>query len=197
MTLRNIVGSWSFYKKTLVIAVPVLVQNLITNIVNMVDNMMVGQIGTEQMSGVAIVNQLFFMFNLAIFGALSGAGIFCAQFFGKKDMEGVKNTFRLKLYACLITVGVGIVIFFGFGDELIRFYLHDAKEGIDLELTFQCARQYLHIMLIGIVPFALEQVYSSTLREGKEATVPMVSGIVAVVTNVIFNYFLMFGSTLQ
>lgn len=193
MTLKKLIGSWSFYKRTLVIAIPVLVQNLITNLVNMIDNMMVGQIGTEQMSGVAIVNQLMFVFNLAVFGALSGAGIFCAQFFGKKDMDGVRNTFRMKIYGSFFIVSIGILLFLIFGDELINFYLHDAKEGIDIALTFKYAKQYLLIMLIGLVPFAYEQVYSSTLREGKEATVPMVSGIIAVITNVVFNYFLIFG----
>ena len=86
--MKKLIGSWSFYKKTLVIAVPVMIQNLITNFVAMIDNIMVGQVGTEQMSGVAIVNQLLFVFNLTVFGAVSGASIFCAQFFGKKDYEG-------------------------------------------------------------------------------------------------------------
>ena len=88
---------------------------------------------------------------------------------------------------------LAIAIFLLFGDKLISMYLHDAAEGIDLGLTFGYAKQYLNIMLVGLVPFALEQVYSSTLREGRVANPPMVAGIVAVITNTILNYFLIFG----
>ena len=191
--MSRIIGSWSFYKRTLLIAVPIMIQNLITNFVALVDNIMVGQVGTEQMSGVSIVNQLLFVYNLTIFGALSGAGIFCAQFFGKKDDEGVRHTMRFKfLTGCAIT-GIGITVFLLLGDILIQNYLHDAEKGIDLELTFSCAKSYMQIMLVGLIPFALEQMYSSTLREGGRAMPPMVAGIVAVATNTLLNYLLIFG----
>lgn len=191
--MKKLIGPWKFYKKTLVIAIPVMIQNLITNFVAMIDNIMVGQVGTEQMTGVAIVNQLFFVFNLAIFGAISGAGIFCAQFFGKKDYEGVQNTFRFKLITAVIVTALGIVCFSVFGDSLIRSYLHDADKGIDLELTFLSAKQYMLIMFAGFIPFAIEQAYSGTLREGSIATPPMVAGIIAVITNTVLNYCLIFG----
>ncbi|MBQ8613309.1 MAG: MATE family efflux transporter [Ruminiclostridium sp.] len=191
--MSRLIGSWSFYKKTLMIAVPVMIQNLITNFVALIDNIMVGQVGTEQMSGVAIVNQIFFVYNLTIFGALSGAGIFCAQFFGKQDTEGVRHTFRFKLMTTLAIVVLGLCIFLFFGDNLITMYLHDAEEGIDLEATFGYAKQYMMIMLVGLVPFSFEQAYSTTLREGERATPPMVAGIAAVVTNTLLNYLLIFG----
>ncbi len=191
--MKKYIGSWSFYKKTLLIAIPIMVQNLITNFVALIDNIMIGSVGTEQMSGVAIANQLFFVFNLAIFGAVSGAGIFCAQFFGKKDYKGVRNTFRFKFITAAVITIIGCVLFIVFGDELIRFYLHDADKGIALEKTFLYSKEYMLIMLTGFVPFALEQVYSSTLREGGVATPPMVAGIVAVITNIVFNSLLIFG----
>ncbi len=191
--MSRLIGSWSFYRRTLLIAVPIMVQNLITNFVALIDNIMVGQVGTEQMSGVAIVNQVFFVFNLTLFGALSGAGIFCAQFFGKKDDDGVRHTFRFKLITAVLICIVGIAIFALFGDSLITMYLHNSEEDIDLELTFNCAKEYMMIMLIGLTPFALEQAYSSTLREGGTALPPMVAGIVAVVTNTLLNYLLIFG----
>ena len=191
--MGKLIGSWSFYKKTLMIAIPVMVQNLITNFVALIDNIMVGQVGTEQMSGVAIVNQLFFVYNLTIFGAISGAGIFCAQFFGKGDIEGVRNTFRFKILTVSVLTGIGIAVFLLFGDNLITMYLHDAEEGIDLAATFEYAKRYMLIMLIGLVPFSFEQAYSSTLREGEIATPPMAAGIVAVVVNTVLNYLLIFG----
>ena len=85
MFLKKFFGDKAFYKMTLSVAFPIMLQNIITNFVSLLDNIMVGALGTEQMSGVSIVNQLIFVFNLALFGALSGAGIFTAQFYGKND----------------------------------------------------------------------------------------------------------------
>ncbi|MBR6761618.1 MAG: MATE family efflux transporter [Oscillospiraceae bacterium] len=186
-------GAWQFYKRTLLIAIPITIQNLITNFVALIDNIMVGQVGTEEMSGVAIVNQILFVFNITIFGVISGAGIFCAQFFGKEDHEGVRYTFRFKLQSALLITILGILIFLLLGDPLITMYLHDTEKGIDLEKTFFFAKEYLSIMLWGLVPFTLEQIYASTLREGGIATPPMVAGIIAVILNTVLNYLLIFG----
>ena len=82
MFLRSLIGDRAFYRKLFAVLVPILIHNLLTNFVSLLDNIMVGQVGTEPMSGVAIVNQLLFVFNLCIFGGLAGAGIFTAQFCG-------------------------------------------------------------------------------------------------------------------
>ncbi len=186
-------SSRRLYKKTLMIAVPVMVQNLITNFVALIDNIMVGLVGTEQMSGVAIANQILFVFNITVFGAISGAGIFCAQFFGKKDFKGVRDTFRFKIMSVTALTVVGLAIFIFFGERLISMYLHDVGKGIDVHQTLLYAKEYLAIMLIGLVPFALEQAYSGTLREGGIAVPPMLAGIAAVITNTVLNYLLIFG----
>ena len=85
--LRRYIGDKAFYRRVLGVALPIIIQNGITNFVSLLDNIMVGQVGTLQMSGVSIVNQLLFVFNLCVFGAVSGAGIFTAQFFGSQDHE--------------------------------------------------------------------------------------------------------------
>ena len=88
------------------ILMPILIQNVITNFVSMLDNIMVGQIGTEPMSGVAIVNQLVFVFNLCALGGVSGAGILTAQFYGKGDQEGIRQSVRVKLVIGLSILAV-------------------------------------------------------------------------------------------
>ena len=85
---KKLFGDKAFYAMVLGVAVPIIIQNGITNFVSLLDNIMVGRVGTEQMSGIAIVNQLLLVFNLAIFGAISGAGIFGAQFFGCGNHKG-------------------------------------------------------------------------------------------------------------
>ena len=191
--MKKFIGDKNFYKMVLIVAVPIMVQNGITNFVGLLDNIMVGLVGTEQMSGVAIVNQLLMIYNLSIFGAISGAGIFGAQFFGCKDHKGVKYIFRFKMYACLLLTVVGAGILYCRGEDLIMLYLHDEGGGQSLEAALTYGKQYLHVMLLGLLPFGVEQVYASTLRECGETVVPMKSGVIAVITNCMFNAVLIFG----
>ena len=114
------IGDKAFYGMILSIAIPMMIQNGITNFVNLLDNIMVGQLGTESMSGVAIANQLIFVFNLCVFGGISGAGIFCAQFFGSGNSEGVRQTFRFKLILCALLCVAFISIFMLFDDSCCR-----------------------------------------------------------------------------
>ena len=177
----------------LAIAVPIMVQNGITNLVNLLDNIMVGRLGTEQMSGVSIVNQLIFVYNICIFGGVSGAGIFTAQYFGQKDSEGVRYTFRFKLWMTTILT-VGAMLLFVFCDDLlINLYLSGSSDGGDLLAALEYGKKYLRIMLIGLPAFMILQVYASTLRECGETVVPMKAGMAAVLVNLVFNYFLIYG----
>ena len=186
-------GDKAFYKMVLTIALPIMIQNGITNFVGLLDNIMVGRIGTEQMSGIAIVNQLLLVFNLAIFGAISGVGIFGAQFFGCKNHKGVQQTFRFKLYVCAGIVLIGVAILIARGEPLILLYLHGEDNLQALQATLEYGKQYLWVMLIGLAPFAVEEIYASTLRECGETKVPMIAGTVAVFVNLGLNYVLIFG----
>lgn len=83
---RRFIGDKAFYRQTVMIVLPIIIQNTISNVVNLLDNVMVGQVGTLPMSAVAIVNQLLFVFNLCIFGGLAGPGIFSTQYAGAGDL---------------------------------------------------------------------------------------------------------------
>ncbi|MBP3352272.1 MAG: MATE family efflux transporter [Lachnospiraceae bacterium] len=191
---HKFIGDRAFYKMVLLVAVPIIVQNGITNFVGLLDNIMVGRVGTEQMSGVAIVNQLMMVFNISIFGAISGAGIFGAQFFGCKDFKGVRHTFRFKIYACMALVVLGVLIFALWGEELILLYLHgEEQNAASLQAALDYGKDYLLVMLIGLLPFGVEQIYSSTLRECGETVVPMKAGVAAVLINLVLNAVLIFG----
>lgn len=187
------IGDKAFYRYVLFLAVPMIIQNAITSFVSFLDNIMVGQIGTEQMSGVAIVNQLMFVFNICIFGGVSGAGIFGTQFYGKGDYEGQKYTFRFKLYACIL-ISVIALMLFGFLDtELISLYLSDNGSVGDITLALTYGKEYLAIMMLGLIPFAIGQTYINTIRETGQTFIPMMASIVAVFTNLILDYVLIFG----
>ena len=187
------IGDKRFYKMVLTVAVPIMIQNGITNFVGLLDNIMVGSVGTEQMTGVAIVNQLLMVFNLSIFGAISGPGIFGAQFYGSGDREGMRNTFRFKVIICSIIVLGGILIFMCWGENLIGLYLQGEGAATAIDATMHYAKQYLWVMLFGLLPFGVEQIYTSSLRESGETMVPMVAGILAVGVNFVLNLVLIFG----
>lgn len=191
---KKFIGDKAFYRYLIFLAFPMIVQNGITSFVSFLDNIMVGQIGTEPMSGVAIVNQLFFVFNICIFGGVSGAGIFSAQFFGKGDYEGQKYTFRFKLYACLLITAIACVLFHFLDEPLISLYLSDEGSVGNTRLALSYGKEYLAIMILGLLPFAVSQTYVSTIRETGQTFVPMVSGIVAVITNLVLDYVLIFGA---
>ena len=190
---KKFIGDKAFYKMVLAIAVPIMIQNGITNFVSLLDNIMVGQIGTEQMSGVAIVNQLIFVYNLCIFGGVSGAGIFTAQYYGQKDDEGIRHTFRFKIWmALLLTIGA-ITVFLIWGGDLIQMYLNGSNDGGDLAAALHYGEDYMLVMLLGLPAFMMIQTYASTLRECGETMVPMKAGVTAVCVNLVFNYLLIYG----
>ena len=187
------IGDRAFYRRVFSVAIPIIVQMGITNFVSMLDNIMVGQIGTLPMSGVSIVNGLIFVFNLCIFGASSGAGIFTAQFYGSQDHEGVRHTFRFKILICIVISAIGIALFLLGGPFLIGLYLTGEGDPAEAVEVLQHGLQYLHVMVWGFLPFALTNAYSSTLKESGNTFVPMVAGITATMVNLFGNYILIFG----
>lgn len=191
--IRKLVGDKAFYKMVLAIAVPIMIQNGITNFVSLLDNIMIGQIGTEQMSGVAIVNQLLFVYNLCLFGGVSGAGIFTAQYFGQKNEEGIRQTVRFKIWMVAVITLLTVILLLAAGDSLITTYLQGEGTPESAAATLAYGRQYLWIMLLGLPPFMMVQVYSSTLRECGQTILPMKAGVVAVFVNLILNYILIYG----
>lgn len=189
--MKKLIGSKGFYKMVLAICIPIVIQNGFTNLASLLDNIMIGQLGTLSMSGVSITNQLLQVFNVTIFGAMSGPGIFMAQFYGKKNKEGVENCFRIKLIIGIIITLLAIFLFYTFGQQLISLYLNDNPQ--DNLKTLNYGMDYLKIMIIGLIPFVITQVYSSSLRETGNTVLPMIASVVAVIVNFCINYILIFG----
>lgn len=192
--LKKFFGDRKFYRRVITLMLPILIQNGITNFVNMLDNLMVGRIGQVDMIGVSVANQLIFVFNLCVFGAVSGAGIFGAQFVGNGDDDGLRHTFRLKVIFTTLLTLVAIGIFLVFGSDLVQLYLKGDGAVTDAEASLAAGMKYLLIMLIGLVPASLVQCYATTLRETGQTVPPMVAGLVAIFVNLTLNYALIFGN---
>lgn len=181
-------------KRALMLSVPIMIQNGITNAVGLVDHIMVGSLGTEAMTAVSIVGQLLFVFSLALFGGISGPGIYTAQFYGQGNNEGVRASTRMKAIIGIFCTALGIAIFLIAQTQLINLYLHGESAEIDADLTLSHAKDYLRIMLFGLPALAVTQIYASTLRETGESVKPMAAGIVSVIADIVFNYLLIYGS---
>ncbi len=194
-------GDRAFYSAVLALFIPIVIQNGISSFVNLLDNLMVGSVGEAQMNGVSISNQLFFVFNLCIFGGMSGAGIFAAQFFGAKDEKGVRDCFRFMLIVGLVICLAGAFVIGVFGSDLLDKFINPdlsgTEEAIALELekaknTKIAGLEYIVIILLGLAPFALTNAYASTLRVAGETKLPMYAGIAGVFTNLALNWLLIF-----
>lgn len=186
-------GDRDFYAQVVAVVVPIIIQNTVSNVVSLLDNVMVGRVGTLQMSAVAIVNQLLFVFNLCIFGGLAGAGIFATQYAGAHDDKGVRDCFRVKWMIALSMLACALVVLIAFPKRLIGMYLAQEAAQADAAATLGFGMDYLTVMLWGLLPFGVSQVYASTLREVGETRLPMFASVAAILVNLVFNYFLIFG----
>lgn len=187
------IGDRHFYKSVLIMVIPMILQNLVTNFVSLIDNIMVGQIGTEQMNGVSIVNQYIFVFNITVFGAVAGPSIFGAQFFGKGDHEGQKHTVRFRLLTVTTIIAIGTALFYFFAEPLISLFISPDDPVEKAAATLEYGKEYMMYMLLGLVPFGIGQAYSSVVRECGETKIPMIAAISAVGVNIFLDYAMIFG----
>lgn len=193
--LKKFIGNKQFYKTLLVVCIPIVLSQLITQFVGLLDNLMVGQLSPAEYNGVAIANQFMFIFNLAVFGATAGPSIFATQYHGAKNIEGVKETIRYKWIISIVILLIGILVFTLFDDSLFNLFIHEENlDSVNPADVIKYGKEYLSVMIFGLFPFVITEIYSTNLREAKQTFVPMLSNIIAVVLNLVLNYILIFGN---
>ena len=174
------IGDRAFYQSVVKLLIPIVIQQGITSFVNLLDNVMVGALSTAAISGVAIVNQLIFVFNLSIFGSLSGPSIYSAQYAGVGDDEGVKHCFRFKMIIGTLISVAAVLVFALFGENLIWLYLNEEVNTAEtLAATLEQAKDYMYVMLWGLPPFMLGLNWSSTERMSSQQADMLTSEITA------------------
>nr|MBQ6241500.1 MATE family efflux transporter [Lachnospiraceae bacterium] len=186
-------GDKQFYRRIFTVMLPIVIQNAITNFVSMLDNLMVGRLGTAEMTAVSVANLLVFVYNLSIFGAVSGAGIFTAQYYGKKDHEGIRCTFRFKLMIAGALTACAVALVLLDGRSILALYLKGQGEAAEAARILDLSYGYLKLILIGLIPHCITQALSGTLRETDKGIPPMAAGVSAFTVNLILNYVLIFG----
>ncbi len=192
---QKYIGDKAFYRLMLTIAIPLIIQQGITSFVSLLDNLMVGSLpGEEPLSGVSIMNQLINVYYLTLFGGLSGASIFGAQFYGVGDWKGMRNTFRFRMLFGIGVTAIAVAVFLLWGDSLAMLFLNNENNTPEaVALTMEHAMAYLKIAVWGLIPFMISQVYVNLLRETGETVHPMISSVIAILTNLVLNYCLIFG----
>ena len=177
----------SFYKKLLTIAFPIAMQNLISSSLNMVDNLMIGSMGGSPLAAVGFANQLYFLFNLFVFGASSGCAIFIAQFWGKKDIKNIRKTLGM-----MISLGVIVSFLFTacamlFPEFVMERFSRDPE-------VINYGVQYLRIIGLSYTVTSVSFSFGFSCRSIGEAKVPMYVSAIALGINTILNYALIFGN---
>jgi putative MATE family efflux protein len=176
----------AFYKSLFVVALPIALQNLVNSLVNMVDTVMIGRLGAVEIASVGLGNNVFFLYALIVFGICSGGAIFTAQFWGKRDVAGVRrNTGFCLLLALVLGLVFGLVGFL-IPEKIMRVYSRDPD-------VIKSGALYLRTLSLSFVPFAIGQVFSLSLRSIEKLKLPMYCTFAALAINVTLNYFLIFG----
>ncbi|MFP4287191.1 MAG: MATE family efflux transporter [Candidatus Izemoplasmataceae bacterium] len=185
--IRNYIGDRTFYKRLFTITIPLVVQQLITTLIQLIDNIMVGSLDESAINSVSVVNQLYFVVILIIFGVMGGAGIYTAQYYGSKDFEKLKETFRFKLLVGSMVALLAIILFTIMGRFLFSLFT-------DTPNTLNDGMSYLSITKFGLIPLALSIAISTTFREIGITKPLLYISVGAVVVNTVLNYGLIFGN---
>ncbi len=175
-----------FYKILFTIAVPIILQNLMQTFVNMLDTVMVGQLGATEIAAVGLGNQIFFMLNMVLFGICSGGSIFIAQYWGSRNIAGIRKSLGIMLCGAVTTS----LVFFAGGvfvpDVLISLYTNDIE-------VIQIAADYLRIVVFSYPMMAVSFALQMSFRSTEHVKLPMVSTIISFGLNGLFNWLLIFG----
>ena len=183
---KRFFGDKAFYKMVFIITLPIIIQQVLINVVNLADNVMVGQLTQADINGVYISSQVLFVCNLCLFGSVAGSGIFFAQYFGSKDEAHLKFVFKFKIVASLIIATILFIVLSFFIEPIAHLFT-------DVESEIEVCKKYIGILKYSVYPFALSNVLATSFREVKKTLIPMFASAFALLINVALNYVLIFG----
>ncbi len=184
--MKTLFNDKAFLKQTLAITIPIALQNLISASLNMIDTIMIGRLGESEIAAVGLSNQIFFLFHLFLFGVNSGAAIFTAQFWGKKDVKNIRRVLGIAL-----TAGTVAAVFFSLIGLLIPGRVLSLFTGDPV--VIRLGSEYLRPVSISYLFTALTLTYSFVLRSTGQVTMPLIINFIALSINTCFNYLLIYG----
>ncbi|MBP5706281.1 MAG: MATE family efflux transporter, partial [Spirochaetales bacterium] len=179
------IGTLSFYKRTFLIALPVMVQLFVQTLVSLIDNFMVAGLGDIKMSGVNVVGQIVFVFIFMIDTVCMSGGIFMSQFFGAKDSDGMSQSFRFKLILGGI-VGIGSAALMFIAPRWLFALM--VTVNTDAEPIIEQSIMYARASALSLVFLIVSETISSSLREIEIVRPPLVISVIATLINTFFNW---------
>jgi putative MATE family efflux protein len=187
MKISALFNDKQFYRNLFAIALPIMFQNFISSFVNMLDTVMIGRLGTVELAAVGLGNQVFFLYNLALFGLCSGASIFTAQFWGKRDIQGIRRNTGFGLILALAGAGLFTMAGLLVPDRIIAVYSHDPA-------VIAAGAEYLRVLAPSFIPFGISMIFMHTLRSVERVKLPMAATFAALSVNAVLNYCFIFGA---
>ena len=177
--------SKGFYSSLVAIAIPISLQALLQNFVNMLDTIMIGRLGSVEIAAVGLGNQIFFILNMILFGITSGGGVFIAQFWGKKDLAGIRKSLGLMTLIAFVVSFIFTIVCLLIPNQLIRLYSPDPQ-------VIKVGGSYLRFVCLSYVPTAISFSITLALRSTERVKLPLVCTSISLFTNLIANYLLIF-----
>ncbi|MDE8051231.1 MATE family efflux transporter [Erysipelothrix rhusiopathiae] len=187
MNLKRFVGDKDFYKKALFIAIPLMLQQLISTSVNLLDNLMIGQLGDHALSGVATVNRYFIIAVFGTNGVIAASAVFMAQFFGARDEEHMKQTFRFSILTSMLIMSTFVILALLFPGNIIRFFVKDPK-------VIEQGMRYIYVCALAFIPNLFTLSIAGSMRATGDSKTPLVASVISMITNFCFNYCLIYGN---
>lgn len=177
--------SKGFYSSLVAIAIPISLQALLQNFVNMLDTIMIGRLGSVEIAAVGLGNQIFFILNMILFGITSGGGVFIAQFWGKKDLAGIRKSLGLMTLIAFVVSFIFTIVCLLIPNQLVRLYSPDPQ-------VIKVGGNYLRFVCLSYVPTAISFSITLALRSTERVKLPLVCTSISLFTNLIANYLLIF-----
>ena len=177
----------NFFRTLLRIAFPITIQQFITSGIGTLDVLMVGQLGETSIAALGLANQVYFLLQLLLFGVSSGAAIFTAQYWGVRDVANIRRVLGICLSITIPAAVLFTTAAVFFPGAVLRFYTNDPA-------VIALGSQYLRIVGVSYVLFAVSFSYSAILRSTEQVKLPMLVSAMALILNSLLNYALIFGN---
>ena len=184
-------GPAPFYKNAVSIAVPIMLQQLIQNMVSLIDNFMVSGLGDICMSGTNVAGQVLFVFMVLVNTICMSGGIYLTQFFGAKDERGMQQAFRFKVLCGLLSFVPYMLVCRGFPRQVLSLMVHG---NADADAILDQACDYIRIMFFMGPQMTVSMCIASSLRDTGDVRTPLVISVIATLVNTFCNWLLIYGN---
>lgn len=178
---------FKFYKTVLLVAMPVMLQQFISAFAQVIDNLMIGSLGADAIAAVGASNSIFTVVMVIGYGVSEGATVFGSQQFGAKQYNQMTKTFILSLVFALFFGFLSFMVIRANGSFFLQLYNLDGQR-----LTYGI--QYITVVSLSYIFIILNGVVGSAIRSTGRTKIPLFCGMIAIASNTVLNYSLIYGN---